>query len=73
MIIYSVAILAICTLIGQFAGSLLGVVLGVQANVGGVGFAMILLLVVTDYLQRAKKCRQSQRKVLLFGPRCTSL
>lgn len=55
MIIYGVAILAICTLIGQFAGSILGVVLGVKANVGGVGFAMILLLVATDYLQRAKK------------------
>ncbi|SFH65206.1 malonate transporter, MadL subunit [Collimonas sp. OK307] len=55
MIIYGVAVLAICTLIGQFAGSLLGVLLGVQANVGGVGFAMILLLVATDYLQRAKK------------------
>ncbi|SFA77722.1 malonate transporter, MadL subunit [Collimonas sp. OK607] len=55
MIIYGVAILAICTLIGQFAGNILGVVLGVQANVGGVGFAMILLLVATDYLQRAKK------------------
>ncbi len=42
--IAGVALLAICTLIGQLLGEGLGVLLGVKANVGGVGIAMILLI-----------------------------
>jgi malonate transporter MadL subunit len=52
MIMYGVALLAFCTLAGQFVGDLLGVALGVKANVGGVGFAMLLLLFLTDYLKK---------------------
>ncbi|MGY2291493.1 malonate transporter subunit MadL [Pseudomonas sp. SDO528_S397] len=44
MIIYGVALLAICTLAGVILGDLLGVLLGVKSNVGGVGIAMILLI-----------------------------
>ena len=33
---------------GTFAGDLLGQLMGVQANVGGVGIAMILLLVLPN-------------------------
>jgi hypothetical protein len=44
MIIYGVAFLAICTLTGIFIGELLGKLLGVPANVGGVGIAMLLLI-----------------------------
>ncbi|KIH82514.1 malonate transporter subunit MadL [Pseudomonas batumici] len=46
MIIYGVALLAICTLAGVFVGDMLGVLLGVKSNVGGVGIAMILLILV---------------------------
>jgi malonate transporter MadL subunit len=46
MIIYGVALLAACLLAGQFIGELLGQWLGVQANVGGVGIAMLLLVLV---------------------------
>ena len=52
MIIYGVALLSICTLIGMFIGDLFGTLVGVKANVGGVGFAMILLLFLTDFLKR---------------------
>ena len=52
MIIYGVALLSLCTLAGMFIGDLLGVVVGVKANVGGVGFAMLLLLFLTDKLKR---------------------
>lgn len=52
MIIYGVALLALCTLLGLFIGDLLGELIGVKANVGGVGFAMLLLLFVTDHLQK---------------------
>ena len=37
MIIAGVALLAACTLIGVYLGDLLGIALGVKANVGGVG------------------------------------
>lgn len=55
MAIYGVAILAICTLLGQFAGDLLGSALGVKANVGGVGFAMLLLIGARAWLVRRGK------------------
>lgn len=44
MIIYGTAILAICHLLGDYLGNLLGIALGVKANVGGVAIAMILLI-----------------------------
>jgi malonate transporter MadL subunit len=42
--ISGVALLAICTLLGGYLGDLLGALLGVKANVGGVGIAMLLLI-----------------------------
>lgn len=48
MIIYGVALLSVCLLVGQFTGELLGQWLGVQANVGGMGIAMLLLVVVCE-------------------------
>lgn len=47
MIIYGVALLSACLLAGQFTGELLGEWLGVQANVGGVGIAMLLLVLAS--------------------------
>ncbi|MBI1359256.1 MAG: malonate transporter subunit MadL [Alphaproteobacteria bacterium] len=44
MTIYGVALLAVCTLLGAYFGDLLGAALGVKANVGGVGIAMVLLV-----------------------------
>ncbi|WP_349571315.1 malonate transporter subunit MadL [Azotobacter salinestris] len=52
MIIYGVALLSICTLAGLFIGDLLGVLLGVPSNVGGVGIAMILLIFGGGYLSK---------------------
>jgi malonate transporter MadL subunit len=52
MIIYGVALLAICTLAGVILGDLLGVLLGVQSNVGGVGIAMILLICARLWMQK---------------------
>lgn len=48
MVIYGVALLAFCLLAGSLAGDLIGQLLGIQANVGGVGIAMLLLLFVTS-------------------------
>ena len=44
MNIYGVAILAACYLIGKLMGDLLGVLLDINGNIGGVGFAMALLV-----------------------------
>ncbi|WP_462380713.1 malonate transporter subunit MadL [Pseudomonas sp. Marseille-QA0892] len=52
MIIYGVAFLALCTLAGLFIGEILGKLLGVPANVGGVGIAMILLIFIGSYLNK---------------------
>jgi malonate transporter MadL subunit len=49
MIIYGVALLSFCMLVGVFAGDLLGDIIGAQANVGGVGIAMLLLIVLSSF------------------------
>ena len=48
MVIYGVALLSFCMLVGVFVGDLLGKLIGVQANVGGVGIAMLLLIVLSN-------------------------
>lgn len=50
MVIYGVALLAGCMMIGLWAGDLLGMLLGIQSNVGGVGIAMLLLIFAGGYL-----------------------
>lgn len=52
MIIYGVAILAFCYITGQLAGEFLGKALGIDANVGGVGFAMLLLILINDWFAK---------------------
>lgn len=52
MVISGVAMLALCTLLGSVLGDLLGMALGVKANVGGVGIAMILLIATRLWLSR---------------------
>ena len=53
MVIYGTGLLAACLLLGALVGRLLGQALGVDANVGGVGFAMLLLVVVSARLRNA--------------------
>jgi len=48
MVIYGVALLSICMLAGVLVGDVLGILIGVEANVGGVGIAMILLLLLSN-------------------------
>lgn len=55
MAIYGVAILAGCFVVGMFFGEIIGTLMGVESNVGGVGIAMLLLIVVVDKLQK-KEC-----------------
>ena len=48
MVIYGVALLSFCMLVGMFVGDVLGDLIGVQANVGGVGIAMLLLIILSN-------------------------
>lgn len=49
MAIYGVALLSFCMCVGVYLGDILGILLGVKANVGGVGFAMLLLILLTNH------------------------
>src|SRR4029079_17713599 len=52
MIIYGTALLAVCHLLGIVLGDVLGLALGVKTNVGGVGIAMLLLILARLYMQK---------------------
>jgi malonate transporter MadL subunit len=52
MIIYGTALLAVCHLLGIFLGDLLGTLIGVKTNVGGVGIAMLMLIAARLYLHK---------------------
>ena len=52
MIIYGTALLAVCHLLGIFLGDLLGALIGVKTNVGGVGIAMLLLIFARLYMHK---------------------
>lgn len=66
MIIYGVAILSFCYLVGQILGELLGNLLGVQANVGGVGFAMLFLILVNDWFEKKGYLNQKTEEGIQF-------
>ena len=53
MIIYGTALLAVCHLLGIVLGEMLGHALGVKANVGGVGIAMLMLIAARHYLHKS--------------------
>jgi malonate transporter MadL subunit len=68
MTISGVALLAICTLLGNYLGDLLGIALGVKANVGGVGIAMILLIAGRIWLVKSGLFSEGLKKgVELWG------
>lgn len=52
MVIFGTALLAACYLAGIAVGEGIAVLIGVKANVGGVGIAMLLLIAVQHYLQK---------------------
>ncbi len=48
MIVYGVALLSVCLILGMIIGETLGVLLNVDANVGGVGIAMLFLVFASN-------------------------
>jgi malonate transporter MadL subunit len=66
MKIYGVAILAGCYLVGQLIGEQLGKLVGVSGNVGGVGFAMIMLILLGSWMKKRGLLGAEPEKGILF-------
>ncbi|WP_423821231.1 malonate transporter subunit MadL [Salinisphaera sp. SPP-AMP-43] len=66
MVIYGVALLVACLLIGKSVGELIGLTIGVDSDVGGVGIAMLILVFVVYRLQEAGCLALSSRRGVEF-------
>src|SRR6056297_4138410 len=66
MVIFGGMILSICMFLGLFVGDLLGKAIGVKGNVGGIGFAMLLLVVVVEYLLKNEKISQKAQDGIYY-------
>ena len=55
MVIYGLALLSACFFGGMLLGDILGMITGVGSNVGGVGFAMLALILVSSKLLKENK------------------
>ncbi|MEH7086848.1 malonate transporter subunit MadL [Neobacillus drentensis] len=68
MVIYGVALLSFAYLAGQILGDLLGKLIGVKANVGGVGISIFLLLLLIEYsIKKGKLDIKSQEGLKFWG------
>ena len=66
MLIRGVALLAACFIIGQLSGETLGRILHIDANVGGVGFAMLLLILAQNWLEQRGRFHPEMEEGVLF-------
>lgn len=64
--IYGVALLAACMYVGSFLGNLLGLLTGLNSDIGGVGFAMLILLLVTNSPKLTKLLPENYTKGINF-------
>ena len=69
MTIYGVALLAFCFLFGKILGYLLGDLLQFDGDIGGVGFAMILLILSHAYLKKRNWITAPSTNGILFWSR----
>jgi len=66
MVIFGTALLAACYLAGVFVGELIALLIGVKANVGGVGIAMMLLIASQHYLRKRGLLSHETEKGITF-------
>ena len=64
--IFGTALLAGCMLVGSFIGNVLGHLIGLNSDVGGVGFAMLLLLLVVNSKKLSAKLPKGTSEGLTF-------
>ena len=66
MIIYGVALLAGCYIVGNLIGGMLGHLVGIQANIGGVGFAMLLLIIISTWAKEKGLMKEKEEQGIKF-------
>jgi malonate transporter MadL subunit len=66
MKIYGVALLALCFLVGKVLGNFLGVLIDIDGDIGGVGFAMIFLILSNSYLKKKSWMQAETAHGILF-------
>jgi malonate transporter MadL subunit len=66
MVVYGVALLSFCMLAGIFIGDLIGDLIGAQANVGGVGIAMLLLIILSSLSKKEFELEPPTRSGINF-------
>lgn len=66
MKIYGVALLAGCFLLGKILGNILGALININSDIGGVGFAMFLLMLSSIYLRKKGWLVQESERGILF-------
>lgn len=66
MKIYGVALLALCFLAGKILGNLLGSLIGIESDVGGVGFAMAILIFAYSYMKKKNWIEAETTNGILF-------
>ncbi|WP_088323099.1 malonate transporter subunit MadL [Polaribacter tangerinus] len=66
MKIYGVAILSFSFLLGKFTGSLLGNLLNIDADLGGVGFSMVYLIFLTTFLKKRNLFKKETKRGIVF-------
>ena len=66
MKIYGVGILAACFLIGHILGDYLGKLFHLTGNLGGVGFAMLILVIGNDYFKKKNMIPAETENGILF-------
>ncbi|HVI52822.1 MAG TPA: malonate transporter subunit MadL [Candidatus Sulfotelmatobacter sp.] len=66
MVIFGTALLAACYVVGLFIGDILGSLIGVKANVGGVGIAMIMLIAAQYFLRKKGWMKPESERGITF-------
>jgi len=66
MKIYGVSILAVCFLAGHILGDYLGRLFHLPGNLGGVGFSMLLLMLLNDYFKKNHLMTPETENGMLF-------
>ena len=66
MLFRGVALLAGCFIAGQLLGETLGRLIHIDANVGGVGFAMLLLIFAQNWLEKRNLLNPQLASGILF-------
>ena len=66
MAIYGTALLSVCLLVGLAIGRLLGWAVGLDKNIGGVGIAMLLLILACDRFHSSGRMKPPTEGGVLF-------